>query len=95
MSPYSPLDRGQIGQGITSVKADNTDSSGQIYTHLATATPLLGIGIGNALGDADRIRLHPAPLNDTWARFPDGKPPRFKPTKEQLMLLVESYNRNK
>lgn len=38
-------------------------------------------------------RMHPAPAYG-WD-MPEGKPVRFKPTKEQLAVLVESYNRNK
>ena len=40
------------------------------------------------------IRMHPAPNGFEFEGFPEGKPSRFKPTKAQLALLVESYNRN-
>ena len=40
------------------------------------------------------MRMHPAPAGHDWNHYPDGKPPRFKPTKAQLALLVDSYNRN-
>lgn len=39
------------------------------------------------------MRMHPAPSFE-FEGFPGGKPSRFKPTKVQLALLVDSYNRN-
>lgn len=40
------------------------------------------------------MRMHPAPSGFEFEGFPDGKPSRFKPTKAQLELLIDSYDRN-
>jgi hypothetical protein len=44
-------------------------------------------------------KLHPAPPGMAMM-YPDlasdaNKPPRFRPTKEQLAILIGSYNKNK
>lgn len=39
-------------------------------------------------------RMHPAPNGFEFEGFPEGKPSRFKQTKAQLALLIDSYNRN-
>lgn len=44
-------------------------------------------------------RVHPAPAGSEHmyddGRSEHNKPPRFKPTKEQLVILIDSYNQNK
>ncbi len=81
----------------------------ELMGFLAGQGPVMPMGMGMGMGMGmmhmhplahahgsmlSHYRMHPAPPNFAWPPQDAGKVPRFKPSKEQLAVLVESYNRN-
>jgi hypothetical protein len=103
-SPSTPLRPGLVAR--QSHTYSPSPYSGPFARKRASAPPGLGMGPGLLLIQPHPLalhgagpgfspyRMHPAPPNFAWPPQELGKMPRFKPSKEQLAVLVESYDRN-
>jgi hypothetical protein len=78
------------------LQIDRRMSSPADYPGSYAFHPHYGHDIYTAMASGQRVHPAPSGLAHMYDNNrPDNKPPRFRPTKEQLAILIASYDKNK